>query len=571
MVTLPDCFSSTTKVRCPLCQAEYPLSEVLELVPPTLILVPDAEVLPSPVTTAAPLSGLVPEPFFSEEPTITPPVEDVTEEVVQEVEELPVADAAVEMTDKSSIEQRWEDFANESEELAIDAEDIPIDFEEQATESEPIPLEEKKPLTADEIAEEAFAVEVPEETSSRESMDDFALDFAEHLAESDSHPEESEELELVESLTEPEEIQDFAFNSSKATPVNGKPSEPALINNAAPGRPVAPARTKPLVKPLPMPRRRKKRGPVRLVFEVVFGGCLSLVIAYYGVWWIRGESAGWPRFDWVPFLPEPHVARAPNTPAVPAAIPKDVPSNDTPDAATQASVPPVDQVDNTEAVTKSEAPVENTPVTTPPPEIETKKPVTPEPPAIPPMPKIGPRPPAVFTSLDLDSAIDDVTVAFFSKAGGKVNAESYPAFCRLAEVDTYIAADKLLPAQQRTVVEFLVNIAKDPKQIAEIERLVTAALKNPGERPGGILLAGKAGDVASRNGMYGTVIRLAGSGENVSVLSVKPFDFKKDDAVLLVGGMVVKPAENIAGYSGKRPLVVWFGTAVPIPAADDAK
>ena len=29
----------------------------------------------------------------------------------------------------------------------------------------------------------------------------------------------------------------------------------------------------------------------------------GLLIAYYGVWWIRGESAGLPRFEWLPFLP----------------------------------------------------------------------------------------------------------------------------------------------------------------------------------------------------------------------------------------------------------------------------
>ncbi len=188
------------------------------------------------------------------------------------------------------------------------------------------------------------------------------------------------------------------------------------------------------------------------------------------------------------------------------------------------------------------------------------------------MPKLGPRPPADFTFFDLDSSIGEATDAFFNKGAGKMNAENYPAFCRLAEVQTYIAPEKQLPAQRKSVREILVNIAKDPRQIAEIGRLAGEAVKNAGAHPGGILLAGKATKISKTDNMEGAFVKLAGGGDEVvTVLSIKPLNFKVDDDVLIAGGMISKPAENIAGFKGRSPLVVWLGETVPIPAPAKGK
>ncbi len=37
LVAIPDALNATVLVRCPLCQAEYPLDQALELIPPELI------------------------------------------------------------------------------------------------------------------------------------------------------------------------------------------------------------------------------------------------------------------------------------------------------------------------------------------------------------------------------------------------------------------------------------------------------------------------------------------------------------------------------------------------------
>ena len=64
-VTLPDGAQATASVRCPLCLAEYPLSEA---VPPALIIVPKSERPASPAVASAPVSGLVTEPFLPPRP-----------------------------------------------------------------------------------------------------------------------------------------------------------------------------------------------------------------------------------------------------------------------------------------------------------------------------------------------------------------------------------------------------------------------------------------------------------------------------------------------------------------------
>jgi hypothetical protein len=52
-------------------------------------------------------------------------------------------------------------------------------------------------------------------------------------------------------------------------------------------------------------RRRKTKSAKRIVLEVIIGGLLGLLIPYYALWWIRGESCGLPRISWLPFLPPP--------------------------------------------------------------------------------------------------------------------------------------------------------------------------------------------------------------------------------------------------------------------------
>jgi hypothetical protein len=496
-VSLPEGAEAAALVRCPLCNAEYPLSEA---VPPALIIVPNSVRLSSPAASSTPAAGLVTEPFFRQGRTIAPP--------------------------------------------AVDSDS---------------------------------AGETPKETSAVESPDDFTLDFEEHPAESEPPPAERDESS---------EVPESALNAGEYPLVAAKPSPDSGENNIAPARSIAPPRARPLLKPIPPRRKRKKSGPIRLLFEWVLGGGMAVVIAYYGIWWIRGESAGLPRFEWLPFLPAEEIEiKAPSKPIPPASNPKTLPRNPEPGAGMQTTVPSVSPVEKNEVAANGAPQIEQTPGDDPSPDIETKTVPLPETAGQMLLPKIGPRLPANFSSLDLDTALQEATDAFVIKGSGKVSAENYPLFCRLAEVQTFIAPDKLSPSQQRNMDELLGTIAKDPRQIAEIGRLGGEAVKKAQNaikkadeeakkadaHPGGIFLAGKVAKIINRNGMYGTMIAPAAGGETVPVLSLKPMNFKDEDNVLIAGGMIAKPTENIAAYQGKFSLVIWLGAMVPIPAAADTK
>ncbi|MCC6126493.1 MAG: hypothetical protein IT426_16155 [Pirellulales bacterium] len=512
MVTLPDSADAAARVRCPLCNVEYLLSEALALVPPALIVVSATDRPATPSEASAATTGLTTAPFFVSGPTVTPPTEDSES----------AADAA-------------------------------------------------------------------EAASAGDLRDDFALDFAEHLAESESQSDEGDESAEIDDAALPGR----EFSAVTDKPALGSELEKAPASVGDKGAPQA----KPLLKTIALPRKRKKKGPIRLLGELILGGGMGLVIAYYGVWWIRGESADLPRVEWLPGLPpagygaitpskpipEPDKRKAESRTDKPAAEPESTvvsrPSTVEKTAAPanlepQAAVSPGEKTAPDSAKEKVPLPAKKQP---------------------PPPPKIGPHPPAEFDFFALDNALQEATDAFF--AAGSVEEKNYPALCRLAEVRTYIAADKLSLPQRKTVQDFLDHLAQDSQRVAEIERLGGAALKKaseetsktdagttaadeskpaadaaqPGGHLGGILLAGKAAAINSQKGLQGATIKLAEGGGHVFVFSAKPFDFVVGDNVLLAGGMIANPDKNLAGYAGSARLAIWLGTAIRIPAADADK
>jgi hypothetical protein len=528
-VTLPEDVDVAASVRCPLCCAEYPLGEAI---PPALVVVSKPEAT-APAADVVPPIGLLGEPLFSQDKTLATPT-----------------DAAAVETDLAS------------------------------TPTEP-PVSE---IPARESADDDFAAAVGDgELGVEKPEDRFAFEFEGHLAESASDDAKEREAAEADRDTFPTVTGDHPSGDGSADR-SGELAVNSAVDLSAPAAAVAerprppqlaPPR-RPLVKPAPV-RRRKKKGPIRLLIEWVAGLCLAVVGFYYGMWWIRGESAGLPRYDWAPFLPAPEpIAQMPMKPSAPANQQKSSPSAAlSPNAAIPGNEsrtsfrPETPNIDKETAV-GLEKKVGALPGIVAPPAIEDKRPATGAA-ETPPEPEIGPRPPANFSFLDFDTAIDEATYALFNKSDGKVNAESYPAFCRMAEVQTYIPIDKQSPAQQKSVKILLDNVGKDREQLVAIGQLAETALKNPGERSGGILLAGKVTKISTSNNMFGAFIKLTGSDEVVVVLSAKEMPFKVEDEVLLNGGIVAKPSENVRGFKGKAPLAVWLGAAVPTSAAADKK
>jgi hypothetical protein len=471
MVTLPESGDEATRVRCPLCSAEYPLGEAWELAPPALIVLPAGEGGDMPTTASKPASGLSAETFFNQGPTITPPA------------------------DGSGVE---------------DADNTP----------------------------------------NGKSATDFSLDFEEHLAEVES------------GVGEPLENGTDEANRDGPLAASGQ-----TIRRPSADRVKALPPISDLLKP-PVRRPVRKKHPIRTFFGVIFGAAFGLLIAYYAVWWIRGEEAGFPRFSWLPFLPaedypgksrpktnlpaaDPTTANKINSSAesdggeLPADLSKDIDS---------LLAPEKDEKPKSEPSTslKKDKEISITPAVGTANEAE---------------PQIGPRKRPNFSAKDLDDALQDVTAALFGKNGsGKVNEQSYPQFCRLAEVQTLIAPDKELPSQRQSILALLAGIARDPKQIAEIERLAGEFLANKNEVQTGILLAGKAGKILEgKNGLFGINLYLENGKESQVLMTDKQPDFKSGDKLLLLGVAIPDPNKNLAGYPGSKPMVIWLGASVPVP------
>jgi hypothetical protein len=367
--------------------------------------------------------------------------------------------------------------------------------------------------------------------SKEESPAGFAMDFAKDMTESPST--EVDDLAGMEA---------FALNTgdpSSRDEKAAKNNEP--VKTSAPAGPM-PAPPRPLVKPLPPRPKRKPKGAIRTLTEWLFGAAFALCIAYYGIWWIRGESAGLPRFDWLPGLPAPE----PKTDPI-------LPSRLNPESA------------KPKASSETKEHVEN------PPQSVDGKVV-----AETPMPKIGPLSVQKFGFMQLDEAIDIASSDFFVKSGGKVTSENYPLLCRLAEVRTFVILAEFSPKQSENIRLFLSNLGKDPKQREEIARLGREMLKaniadNESEYRG-ILLVGKAGKTNSSNGLFGVTLLLT-EKESIPVLSTEAMSFKAGDELLVAGSLIPKPSKNIIGFKGTSPMAVWLGDSVTLaaPAVEEKK
>jgi hypothetical protein len=307
-------------------------------------------------------------------------------------------------------------------------------------------------------------------------------------------------------------------------------------------------------------KKKKTKGPVRFLGEVFLGGFGGLLIGYYVLCWaVWGLDArrNIPKLplpllphtmDWFAGAEQPeNVARQPATgepgtsKRVPGHNPRLPPTTPTETNLAAPDIPPV--------------------------ELPTDQP-EPEPEPLP-QDYIGPRAPPSFTSAELGQALKAAHDALSGDGTtAPMSPQTYREFCRLGHVLTFVetdARDGFLADRKQAVRKILEGIGDRPGGTGQIGRLAGALLEDRQSLHGGILLAGTAGPVASRGGLHGTIVRLAGHTDSISLLSDRRLPFADGDQVVILGSIVGNPAENLVGYSGSRPLVVWAGTAVKLP------
>ena len=261
-------------------------------------------------------------------------------------------------------------------------------------------------------------------------------------------------------------------------------------------------------------------------------------------------------------------------PAVPPA-PEKAPEKSVPDKSADAKpeVPVPAKPEKADVGTKPPAKIPDVkPDATPPigpepktsqPKTEVKppvKPVSPVPATIVPKTEptgVHPLSAPTFSSADVDAPLKTVTGA------ATVDAASYANWCTLAEVLTY--AKDASDAQKQALRALTEKVASNPQSVAAIDAAAKTLLDSKVAK-GGIVLTGTVSGQATKNGLYGTAIRMGGMGvKPVMVFSAHPLNVKEAQKVVVLGALVGDPKKNLPGYPGTQPVVVWsdFTTAIP--------
>ncbi len=295
----------------------------------------------------------------------------------------------------------------------------------------------------------------------------------------------------------------------------------------------------------PRKRGKKSKSPFRTVVEVIGGGFLGVLISYY--------LLAWTGFD-VPEFPLPLLPHTMNRPAPP----KDRPALETPSRPKPASAKN-DEPDELVTLSDLSAAVEPAEPIEPEPDVEP----TFEPPLEP--DRVGPRQRPPLTGVELGAALKAAHESFQAvEPADDIRPATYEAFCRLGHVVAFATGDRLTD-RKAAAEKMLRRMAESPTHLLQIERRAAELLQDDSPAHEGILLAGTIGKVSSQDGLFGTVVRMPTVGKSVALFSDGPLPFSESQRVVILGSIVRDPAENLVGYSGSKPLVVWLGMAVVVP------
>jgi len=81
-------------------------------------------------------------------------------------------------------------------------------------------------------------------------------------------------------------------------------------------------------------------------------------------------------------------------------------------------------------------------------------------------------------------------------------------------------------------------------------------------------MTGVVGRMASKGNLHGSSVALPDGQAVLSVMSDHPLTIDEADPVVVVGTLVTKPRENMIGYPGTKPIIVWAAQGIPVPGVD---
>jgi hypothetical protein len=149
----------------------------------------------------------------------------------------------------------------------------------------------------------------------------------------------------------------------------------------------------------------------------------------------------------------------------------------------------------------------------------------------------------------------------------KITGTSYRALCNLAEAITFLneKPDRAgVPECVATVTELHRRLLQQSDVAQAINRHADALLKNAARPTSGIVIFGTVRALGSEGRLHWYQFELDGTATTVTVSSRLDAQLQVGQRLGVLGSIVDKPAENLAGYTGDLEQVVWGGLPVTL-------
>src|SRR5262249_32555299 len=124
-----------------------------------------------------------------------------------------------------------------------------------------------------------------------------------------------------------------------------------------------------------------------------------------------------------------------------------------------------------------------------------------------------------------------------------------------------------LEAQRQSLEQMARQLAADSKRWQALSANAGRWFSYPKRTTPGIALAGTVQNVEQVGKLFCATIKLGPSADVPAVTVVSAHDprLAASDQALTLGSIVEAPQENLAGYEGTEPAVVWSGLTLKIP------
>ncbi|NLF72241.1 MAG: hypothetical protein GX575_24670 [Candidatus Anammoximicrobium sp.] len=176
------------------------------------------------------------------------------------------------------------------------------------------------------------------------------------------------------------------------------------------------------------------------------------------------------------------------------------------------------------------------------------------------------------TAADLASAAEEaqtVVDAWRSASEGESRErikQSYVALAKLGETLAY--CPKRGGAELDAAVGLVQSLKAEDAKLNTLGIVAGGWLKASGRDNNGVLLVGVVKQVRQQGGYNVLDVALAGSEQTVAVYGQAESGEAPalDDRLLVLGAIVQEPGANLAGYEGDAPFVIWQGLWEKLPA-----